>query len=196
MLQTLGIIAGILTIIGALPYIRDILFNKTKPERATWFIWIVLASIAFSSQFAKGASNSLWLTGLESIAVFVIFILSIQRGVGGLNKRDIVILLVAMLGLILWYFTKEASFALYIIIGVDLTGTIPTVIKAYEDPESETFITWLLSSIAGVLTMISVGKLNLILLSYPFYIFVANGAVVVAMVFGKKRMTKTTKLHN
>src|SRR5260221_1657260 len=187
MLQIIGIISGLVALIGEFPYINDIVRNKTKPERATWLIYITLSGIAFFSQLAKGASNSLWLTGLESIGVLIIFLLSLKKGVGGVNKRDKIILLTALAGLLLWYFTKEAAVALYIIIAVDLVGTIPTVIKSFEEPESETLITWLLSSIAGILSMIAVGKFSVVLLSYPFYIFLANGGVVMAILSGKNK---------
>ena len=89
MLKTLGLLSGFLSIIMYIPYLRDIFHHTTKPERASWLIWSVLGGIAFFSQFAKGATNSLWLTGAQTLGVFVVFILSLRYGVGGLVKRDI-----------------------------------------------------------------------------------------------------------
>jgi hypothetical protein len=194
MLQYFGLAAGIIAIVSHIPYFVDIVRQTTKPERASWFIWTVLGSIAFVTQLVEGASSSLWLTGMDSIGVLLTFILAVKFGTGGLSKRDMRALIAAGIGLILWYITKHASIALLITIFVDLTGTVLTVIKSYEDPESETLITWLGVSLAGLLAMISVGKFNLILLVYPFYIFSANFAVVVAMVIGKRKNGKNTLL--
>lgn len=187
MLELFGYLSALFSAACYLPYIRDILRKTTKPERASWFIWTVLGSIAFFSQLAKGATNSLWLTGVETVGVTLIFLLSLPYGVGGLKKRDIIALIVAVFGLVLWLFTKDATYALFLTILVDGAGAILTVIKAYETPGSETLSTWLLAGIAGILSTLSVGSFNLILLSYPLYIIVINFAVIIAMELGKRK---------
>lgn len=187
MLQTLGIASGILVGISYIPYVKDIFLHTTKPERASWFIWSVLGGIAFFSQLAEGASWSLWLTGIETIGVLFIFLLSMIYGVGGWTQRDIIALTAAGIGLILWHFTQHAFIALFISIFIDVIGTSLTVIKAYQDPGSETFSTWVLVAIAGILSMCAVGMVDLVLLSYPFYIFLSNIAVVIAMILGKSK---------
>ena len=190
MLETIGIISGLLAIVAVVPYIRDIIKKTTRPERASWLIWAVLGGIAFFSQLAKGATNSLWMTGLSTLCVLVVFLLSLKYGEGGLIKRDIIALLFALSGLVLWYFTKDATIALLIVIAVDLSGSVLTIIKSYKDPESETMSTWILASISGFFGTISVGSFNWVLLMYPLYIFFANAAVTIAMLLGRKRLKK------
>lgn len=190
MLAVLGIFSGILSISGYFPYIRDVLKRKTYPERASWLIWAVLTVIAFASQLAKGASNSLWLPGLETCGLITVLLLSIPFGTGGLTKKDIIALCFAGIGLVLWYFTKEPAVALYIIIAIDMIGTILTFQKAYVDPESETLSTWIMVAIAGILAMLATGTWNIILLSYPLYIFLANAAIAIAILLGKNRKKK------
>jgi hypothetical protein len=190
MLEIIGILSGLLSASAYIPYIKDILAKKTRPERASWLIWAVLTAIAFFSQFAKGASSSLWLPGIETCGLTIVLLLSLKFGTGGLTKKDLLALFSAAIGLLLWYFTHEPAVALYIIISIDAIGTVLTVQKAYQDPESETLSTWVLVCFAGVLSMISVGTLNIILLSYPFYIFAANGAIALAMVLGSKKPLK------
>ncbi len=112
------------------PYIRDIFLLKTKPERASWFIWTVLGFISFFSQYAKGATNSLWLTAGQTCAVLIIVILSIKYGVGGFTKRDIRALIGAGVGLALWYLTKEAAWAIFFVIAVDSIGSSLTALQA------------------------------------------------------------------
>ena len=185
MLQILGYISALLSIICILPYIRDILRLKTKPERGSWFIWTMLGFIAFFSQLAKGATNSLWLTVGQTTSVLIIFLLSLKYGYGGLGKRDLRALIGAGIGLVLWYLTREASFALIFVIIVDSIGTLLTLLKAYKDPESETLSTWIISGTSGIFGMLAVGSLNLILLAYPFYIVLANYVIVGAILLGK-----------
>jgi len=172
---------------SCIPYIRDTLLLRVKPQRATFFIWLVLDVIAFFSQLAKGASSSLWLPGLETFGVLTIFILSIKYGVGGFNKRDYIALSIAAFGLIAWYFTKEATIALALVILVDATGLSLTLHKAYLSPTSETHLAWILSAVGGLLSLFSVGSFNIVLLSYPFYIILANLAVIIAIQMGLRR---------
>ena len=190
MLLALGLLSGILGVVGIAPYIRDILLKKTKPERASWLIWMVLEGIAFFSQLAKGATNSLWLPGVETVAVAIVFILSIKYGEGGFTSRDIIALITAFCGLIVWFFTKEASFALFIVILIDAAGAYLTVIKAYKEPASETLITWVLSVISAILAAFAVGAFNFILLLYPIYLALGNFAVVAAILLGKRKTSK------
>jgi len=187
MLLLFGYLSGFFSLIEYIPYVKDILDRKVKPHRATFFIWSVLGGIAFFSQLAKGATNSLWLPGIETILGLIVFALSFKYGIGGYSKRDRFALIIAFLGLVVWYFTKEAALALYITIFIDAVGSYLTIHKAYHMPESETMLFWILSSISGMFAMLAVGKLDIILLSYPAYIIFANLSVVLALHRGKRK---------
>jgi hypothetical protein len=189
MYAAIGILAGILSIIMYLPYIKDTIKGITHPHRASWLIWSSLGLIAFFTQLAKGATNSLWMTAAQTLGTLLVFLLALKLGVGGFNKRDKISLLVAALGLMIWLFTKEAAYALLITIAVDAIGAGLTAIKAYEMPESETLITWILSAVSGLLGAIAVGKPSFILMAYPLYVFLANSWVIAGIYLGHKRKT-------
>lgn len=186
-LQVFGYISAILSILMIVPYVRDIFRKQTKPERASWLIWTALTSIAFFTQLAKGATDSLWLSGGQTLAVFIVLLLSIKYGAGGLARRDTRALVAAGIGLIIWYFTHEAVYALIIVIIIDGIGTYLTVVKSLEDPGSETMSTFLMSGTSGIFGMLAVGSLNPVLLAYPIYIVVANYSICAAIAIGKKR---------
>jgi hypothetical protein len=185
--QFLGILAGIISLAAVVPYVRDIIHHKAQPERASWLIWLALSLIAFTSQLAEGATSSLWLTVFDTIGMLIVFSLSLKFGVGGFTRRDIIALLIAATGLMLWYVTRHAVYALFIAMAIDAIGTSLTVVKTYADPTSETYTMWIMVAVAGVLSMISVGKFDLVLLAYPFYILLANLAVVAAIAAGQRR---------
>ena len=171
------------------PYIADTLKRKTHPQRASWFIWAVLGYIALSSQFAKGATDSLWMTAAQTLGTTIIFLLSLKLGTGGFARRDIISLALAALGLLIWYFTREAAYALFITMAVDAIGATLTAIKAYEMPGSETLITWILSAISGILAALSVGRVAPVLLAYPLYVTLANACVIIGIWLGHRRTT-------
>ncbi len=187
-----GYLSGIAILLSFIPYIKDIFKNKTKPERISWLIWSILGSISFFSQLEKGASDSLILTGAQTIGDLLIFILAIKHGVGGFLKRDVVALIGAGLGLFLWYLTKEAAVTLLIVIFIDAIGAVLTVIKSYEKPETETISAWILTFVGGALACIAVGSFNLILLVFPFYICLASLAILTSIYVGFRHKNKLT----
>src|SRR5690348_15648637 len=102
-----GMASGVVGIIAWVPYLRDVMRGKTKPERASFWIWGVLGVIIFSSQWAAGASWSLLLPAMDTIGIVIIALLAVKRGVGGFTRRDLVALGAAGVGLVLWYLTSE-----------------------------------------------------------------------------------------
>lgn len=99
-------------------------------------------------------------------------------------------MIISAIGLLLWYFTRHAYYALFITIFVDAIGFILIFIKTREDPTSETLSSYVLFSSSGILGALSVGKYNGILLSYPLYIFLFNLIEVVLILFGRSRKAK------
>jgi hypothetical protein len=169
-LEILGYISGLGMVITAIPYIIDIIKGKTKPERASWFIWALLMVVSAFSQIAKGGTYSVLFTIFNGIGVSTIALLSIKYGVGGFTKRDKIGLCGVVLSLILWYLTNEPAVALILVILIDFIGAVLTIIKAYEHPESETLSMWLWAGVFGTIGAISVGSWNPILIAFPIYV--------------------------
>ncbi len=186
MLQILGLLAGVIGLVSVIPYIVDILKKKSRPQRASWFIWSTLGGIAFFSQLAKGATDSLWMTAGQTTAVVVIFLLSLKYGEGGLGSSDKKALVVALVGCVMWAITKDAVFALMFVIMADCAGAVLTIAKAYKDPSGETMLTWFLGGLSGLIGTIAVGFWNPVLQIYPIYICLINWAVVMAMFTSNK----------
>jgi hypothetical protein len=172
-----GLLSGILPIIGAYPYIRDELKGKTKPHRMAEFLYAMLDSIAFASQAAKGATWSVILPGVGTVEMVTGFLLSLKYGMGGSSKKDIGALLLAGLGLVLWYFTRQPLTALFIVVGIDLIGTTLVVIKTYAHPHTETLSSWFLSFLAGLCAAAAVGHWSFTLQIYPLGVALGNGAI-------------------
>ena len=187
MFLAIGILAGLISIIMYIPYVRDILKGTTKPERASWLIWSVLGLIAVTSQLSKGATDSIWMTVAQSTGTIIIFLLSIKCGFGGLARRDFIALVAAGTGLCLWFLTNDAIYALAITIVIDGIGAFLTALKSYEFPDSETVITWVLGLTSAVLGTISVGRIDPILMAYPIYVFLANSSVLLGIYLGFRR---------
>ena len=183
-----GLLSGALSVLAFLPYIRDTLRGRTRPERASWLIWSVLSSTAFFSLIHEGATSSLWFVGVQAAGTICVFLLSIKRGVGGfMRTSDRWVLCAAALGLALWYVTDNAAYALAITIVISALGGAVTVVKAFRSPGTETFSTWLAFLMSSALAVYSVGQLDPVLLAYPMYLATLYTAIVVAMLTGRAK---------
>ncbi|MFA6381672.1 MAG: hypothetical protein WCX08_00175 [Candidatus Buchananbacteria bacterium] len=191
--ETAGYLAGLVILLSFWPYLKDIFRCRTKPQRTSWLIWAILGLISFFSQLAKGASYSLILTGVQAIGDLFIFILAVKYGIGGLMKRDIISLVGAGISLWFWYLTSEAAIALFLVIFVDAIGVVLTVVKSYQSPATETASAWVLTALGGFLACIAVGRLDFILLAFPFYICLAGLVILAAIKLGFKRQGKLSQ---
>lgn len=188
-MQTIfSLISGILCLIAYVPYILNVIEGKTKPQRMSWFLWLVLSIISLVSQISLGATYSLVLSTVLTTGSLVIFLLSVKYGSGGIVSRDIWALLLSFVGLIIWLTTDIPLITLMINIVIGSVGALLTIQKTIEHPGSETAITWLLASVAGIASLfsLSIGNLRFGLIAYPIYIIVTNFAMYVASRTHKK----------
>lgn len=183
----LGIAAVVLNTIGYYPYIRDILRGKVKPQRMTWGIWTILTSIFAVNQIAnEGGWSSLFFVS-TSILVLVTFLLSLKFGVGGFGKLDIICFIFALALFIYWATIQNTRISTLVAVNIDLIAIIPTIIKTFKLPDTESYPQWMLAGIGGLLSLFAVPKLDWALIIYPVYIFVANYVVVGTKYFRERK---------
>jgi hypothetical protein len=180
MLEFFAIASVVLMLVAAPPYILDTLHHKTKPERATWLILSVLGLIGFFSQLSIESNWSLVFLGIDTLASLTIFVLAIPYGVAGFNLLDRYALATATIGVAISIIERQPLIALLGIILADFAGTFLTVKKAYEQPGTETTISWLLVGCAAIFGTLAVGRLDFDLLIWPLYLAFSNLAVPAA----------------
>jgi hypothetical protein len=149
----IGQVAGVLAIVQVIPYIVSIFRGHTKPERMTYFIWFVVDALAISSYIAVGARTTIWVGLVYVITGLLIFLLSLKYGMGGFNKLDILCLVSAATGIVIWVTTDSALLALCFSTFAGTIGYLPTIKKAYLYPETENTLSWTICSFTSVLNI-------------------------------------------
>lgn len=186
----LGIAGGIVNTIGLIPYVRDILGKKTKPERATWWIWLALNLVTFWALLSEGWTWYLAMMIASIAAVATIAGLSIKFGYGKFKRRDMLSLVAAAIGIVLWKITDQPMAALLIVIAVDSIGLWLTLAKTWEAPHTETLIAWVFAVTASTLGLIAVGSWDVTKLIYPAYIAFGNALIVLAILYRRSMVIK------
>lgn len=185
MKATFGILALAINLIGYIPYVHDILRHKVMPQRVTWGIWSILSTIAFANQVINGGGWSVWFFGSSALMTTMVFVLSINRGVGGASRLDKIMLAAAALLLVYWLTLHDTRLSTIFVILIDIVGAIPTVLKAYRRPDTESYPQWVMAAIGGFFSVLAIEKADYILFLYPLYIVAMNTIIVSAKYYSE-----------
>ncbi|HSX16807.1 MAG TPA: hypothetical protein VLH86_01760 [Patescibacteria group bacterium] len=181
-LAVLGVSSAVLQFVSVAPYFVDILKGKTKPERATWWIWLLLNFVSFGAQVGAGATWSLFMTGGQLIVTGAIAGLSLKYGYGSFHKKDTAAIVTALLGIFLWWLLNSPLAALLVVILVDLVGYYLTLEKTWKAPHTETLATWAIGAVSAALGVLAVGSWSLTKCVYPLYVAFGNALLALVII--------------
>jgi len=198
-LTLIGIIAGSIGLLGYLPYIATTLKGKTKPNRATWWVWGLLGIIQVISYYYSESNfdSAIWLLACYTICQIIMALLSVKFGEGGWDKLDKMCFAGVIFSVVLWRLFHSASITLLFTIAIDIFGAVPTVVKSYHEPEKESSFSWTIFLVANSLNLIAIGSWSL-RSTYPFYLFclsltltiLLNRSRIFNLITGKKIKAK------
>lgn len=175
--------AAIINVLGTITYIVDVFRGKARPNRVTWGVLTIAPMIAFASMLSQGVSVAQSIVTFSvGFSPFMIFVSSFlaKHPAWQLKKFDIVCGLLSLLGLLLWWVTGEGNVAIVFSILADGLAFLPTLIKSYFHPETESPWTFMASELATVIGLMTVTRWNFEHVGFQLYIFIAN---VVAILF-------------
>lgn len=190
----LGVLAGLVGVVGTIPYIRDTIRRSTHPHRGTWLIWSALAFVILLSQRADGASWSLLMVGGQLVVNACVLVLAARLGTGGVSAADAGLLALATCGVAGWAIVGEPVLAIACVVAADLAATVMMVPKTLRDPGSETLSTFAWASLAGALAAGSVGAPEPSQLLYPAYYCLANAALAALIWHGREARRQSRRL--
>ena len=174
-----GKLAGIISLTAYAPYIISTLRKETKPNRASWFIWLTVSLIIALSYRDAGASYAFLVPVGYTIGSTIIAILSLKYGVGGWTRFDRNCLFGAGISLVLWRIFNSPMTALLINLFINLLGTLPTIRKAYYQPETENKVTWSMFSLGTIVNLFAIEKWVFSMAVYPVSMVFIVGIVTV-----------------
>jgi hypothetical protein len=168
------ILAGIINISGILLYVYDTIKGHSKPNRVTWFLWSLVPFIAFSAQIKQGVGLTSVLTFTSGFGPFLVLVTSLlnKNAYWELKRFDLVCGAIAIIGVILWLVTKNPNLAIIFSITADGFAALPTLVKSFKFPETESMVTYLLASFGALLTLFTIDTWKLEFFAFPLYIFI------------------------
>jgi hypothetical protein len=182
--------------VGGLSYIIDTVNGKIQPNRVSWLIWCLAPFIAFIAEIQQGV-------GIQSLATFIVGFIPIlvfiatfvnKKAVWKLNQIDLICGFLSVVGLSLWLMTKVGNLAIFFSILADGLASIPTIIKSYYHPESESISTYLCVVINAGFALLIIRDWNFQNYAFPTYLFIVFTFISILIRFKLgKVITKTFK---
>lgn len=109
-----------------------------------------------------------------------------------LTRFDLACGAVSVAGLVLWAITGAGLVAIFFNIFADLMGTIPTIVKAYRRPDTETSLTYGLGALASLIVLLTIDRWNAATYSFPIYVLAACGLIYIFVRFPRLRFANRT----
>jgi hypothetical protein len=182
-MEILSAIAGILFIIGFIPYIRAIWRGETNPAKASWMIWASLDSITLAGMVVKGTMNGQILGAV--IGAWTIVVLALLYGTSGWTKLDKFCLIGAVFGICLWQIFNDPLYGILTSLSVVFLGSFPTFKSAWNDPSQENRTAWTIFWISCVIMTIAIPQWTLADAAQPLMFLLIESIMMYLLYFHK-----------
>lgn len=189
----LGITAVILTFVGYIPYLRDILKGTTKPHLYSWFLWSFVTFIAFALQVSDNAGPGALVTMAAATMCFVVLLLGLRtKAKRDITFLDTIFLVLAIIALILWLLAKQPVISAILITLTDVLGFAPTIRKSWSKPYTETVSFYSLNTLRFGLAVLALQQYTIITALYPIVWAFGNGLFALLLLLRRKQVSKIT----
>jgi hypothetical protein len=168
------ILSIIITVGSVVPYIRDILKGTTKPNIVSWITWTLLTLVATIAEFAAHEYRTAFFTSAAVLETTLIVILGLKYGYAKYTKFDAFCQVGALSGFGLWWIFNSPAVAVLASVTIDFVGAMPTIRHSWIKPGEETWLTYAMAGVGGLLAIFSFTAFNWTSLTYPVYIVLIN----------------------
>ncbi len=189
--NAVGVLAIILTFIGYVPYIKDVVSGKTVPHIYSWFLWGFVTFIAFALQVSAGGGIGTFVTLTAALLCTVVFIIGFtKKGKKDITRLDTLFFFSALAALGFWLIAKQPVISAILTTGIDLLGFAPTIRKSWNKPYTETLSFYILNTIRFLLAVFSLQRYTIVTALYPLAWIFGNGLFAILL------YTRRIKLKN
>ncbi|MCE9549309.1 hypothetical protein K8Q98_02840 [Candidatus Nomurabacteria bacterium] len=169
------------SVFGSYFYIRDVIRGTTKPNLVTWFFWALAPIIGTFLQLKAGAGLSVLPVFLAGFMPLVILIIALfcRNSYWKITTFDIFCGVFSFIALILWILTKRADISIFFAILSDALAAVPTLIKSWKFPETETAVGYLPGIFNNILGLLIIKNWNFSIYSFGIYFIVLNSMLII-----------------
>jgi hypothetical protein len=192
--QQFGYVTILIGLIGFPFYVRDIFLGKTKPNLVSWFFWMLAPFIGAFLELKSGAGLSalpVFLAGFVCVPVLLAAAIK-NNGYWKLTAFDIGCGVFSFVSIILWILTRSIGISIFFAILADLFAAIPTLLKSWKFPETETAIMYVPGILNNIIGLLIVHIWIFSQYAFGIYFILLNLALVFSILRKKILSSKIT----
>jgi len=185
-----AIIAGIVDLFGTATYAVGTWRGTTKPNRVSWVLWTVVPFIAFIAQLNQGVTYQAGITCAAFLGPLLVLIASFKdrHAYWRISRFDYACGALSVLAILLWAITKTGNVAIALSIAADGLASIPTIIKAYHHPGTESPTAYVVGVLAAIVTLLTITNWSFASFGFALYILVDCLILSALVVFPRIRL--------
>lgn len=192
-----AIIGAIIGSLGGLYYLYETILGKAQPNRITWLLWGIFPMVIFVAQRAQGVEGVSWASFAAGFTPLLVLAASFfnKQAYWKSEPRDYYLMAAAIFGIILWARTDKPNLALVLSLLADMLASLPTLIKSYRHPHSESWIAYAVSALGFGISLLSVQTHTFENVAFVAYLFILNGSLAVLASRNRKPKQATSILR-
>ena len=169
--------------LGTAVYLRDTLRGTTKPHRVTWLLWAIAPLLAAAVELDDGVGLRALPTFMVGFMPLLVFIGSFHNPAADwkIRRIDYACGVMSAVGTIVWLVTRNGILAISAAIAADFLAGIPTLMKSWTHPETETVYSYLGAVISMAIVLLTITQWTFEEAAFPIFI-VCVGSVEVFLV--------------
>ena len=184
----LGFVTLVIAVISYSFYFRNIFLGLTKPHAFSWFVWSIIAGIAFFAQVSQNGGAGAWVTGFTAVVCFVISVIASFKASEPFKVFDWVSLFAAIFALVLWYYSNNPTSAVVLVTIVFALGFLPTFRKGFYKPYEETATTFGLNAFKFAISILALSSFSISTWLYPLTLVVLNTCFVAMLIVRRRQV--------
>ncbi|MBT3430170.1 MAG: hypothetical protein HN428_07070 [Proteobacteria bacterium] len=182
--QILVVISALLLFWGGYDYLRDTLAGKTKPNRVSWSLWalapLISLGAAFDADADVWASIRVLVGGIVPAVIFLASFIN-KNSYWRLGRFDWFCGGLSLVALFFWQFADSPLVAVLLATTANTFASVPTFIKAWNYPETESRLIFIMSFLSAVLIIPAIPVWTIANSAFQIGLMLTTAAMVLAI---------------
>ena len=177
-------VGALISLSGAVVYVRDTWRGSTAPNRVTWFLWGLEPLLVFGVERQQHIGLASLMTLLLGIGPIVVLAASFHDplSVWKIGRFDIVCGCISIVGLGVWFAVNQSTVALISFVAADAVASAPTLRKAILQPLTESWWTFCASGLFAAITLLTLRSLTTAGALFPISVLATDAILAILIV--------------
>lgn len=177
----------LINLICSLWYVKNIFTSNTRPNLISWFIWMLAPFVGTFLALKAGAGYSVLGIFMAGFGPFLVIFFSLikKNAFWKIEPFDLLCGFFSLLSLVFYVFTYNLEISILFAIISDGLAAVPTIIKSWKFPETETSAIYGGGIINNILSLLIIKNWVFSIYSFNIY-FVLVNIIIVCCIYRKQ----------